>query len=148
VGLIPGAVSTLLAGIPTPGVADLVLPLLTTDADGYPHVCLLSRAEVEADRHEVRVAVTSRRTRANLQRDGRACLVVAEADAATAHYLKLQVARCIEVESRLALALVVVDHTPDSLGIPLEPMRFVPNKELMESEGWAANARALAAIRG
>ena len=143
--MIPDVVLSTLAGQPVPGVPEQAVPLLTVDQAGFPHVCLLSRAELEADQHEVRAAVASTRTRANLERDGRACLVVVEDT--TAHYLKLRVTRRLEVAGRLALAFELEEHRADSLGIPLEPMRFTPTAALAELEHWDKSAEALEAAR-
>ena len=143
--MIPDVVVAVLDGTPRPGVAEQALPFLTVDDAGFPHVCLLSRAEVEADAGEVRVAVASTRTRANLERDGRACLVVVETT--NAHYLKLRVVRAVEHDGRFGAALELVEHRPDSLGIPLEPMGFTPSDALRELEHWDLSERTLAAVR-
>lgn len=143
--MIPGEVVDVLVGAPTPGVPEQALPLLTVDEVGFPEVCLLSRAEVDADEQEVRMVVASTRARRNLLRDGRACLIVIEGT--TAHYFKLRVTRTLETEGRLAAVLQPVDHRPDSLGIPLAPVRFTPTDALAELERWDVSARALAALR-
>lgn len=143
--LIPDEVVAALAGTPVPGVPEQALPLLTMDDVGFPHVCLLSRAEVEADTDEVRVAVASTRTRANLGRDGRACLLVVETT--NAHYLKLRVTRALVNEGRLGAALELVEHRPDSLGIPLDPIRFTPTDALAQLENWDLSAGTLIAVR-
>ena len=143
--LIPDQVVAALAGTPVPGVPEQALPLLTVDDAGFPHVCLLSRAEVEADADEVRVAVASTRTRANLERDGRACLLVVETT--NAHYLTLRVTRALVEEGRLGAALELVEHRPDSLGIPLDPIRFTPTDALAQLEHWDLSARTLTALR-
>jgi hypothetical protein len=144
--MIPAEVVTALAGLPVPGVSEQALPLLTVDADGFPRVCLLSRAEVDADADEVRVAIASTRTRANLERDGRACLVVVVGT--TAHYVKLRVTRALDVEGRFGAALALVAHQADSLGIPLEPITYTPTAALGELERWDLSARTLAAVAG
>lgn len=143
--MIPATVVAALTGIPEPGVPEQALPLLTVDEAGFPHVCLLSRAEVEADERELRAAVLSRRTRANLDRDGRACLVLIEGT--TAHYLKLRLHRQVEAAGRLAAAFELVEHRPDSLGIPLDPLLFTPTEQLAQLEQWDASAAALDALR-
>ena len=143
--LIPDDVVAALTGMPAPGVPEQALPLLTVDDRGFPHACLLSRAEVEADANEVRVAIASTRSRANLERDGRACLLVVEAT--TAHYLKLRVSRALVHEGRLGAALELIEHRPDSLGIPLDPIRFTPTDALAQLEHWDLSAGALAAVR-
>jgi len=143
--LIPAEVVDHLAGSPTPGLPEAALPLLTVDEHGFPHVCLLSRAEVEADAEELRAVIASRRTRANLERDGRACLVVVSGT--TAHYLKVQLTRARDADGRLAAAFALVQHQPDSLGIPLEPIRYVPTDDLPDLERWDLSATALRDLR-
>ncbi|MBV9047720.1 MAG: hypothetical protein JOY58_05605 [Solirubrobacterales bacterium] len=63
--------------------------MLTVDADGFPHVCLLSRAELEAGVSEIRGVIASQTTSANLKRSRRATLMVI--DPAAAWYCKLEV---------------------------------------------------------
>lgn len=47
--MIPPEVVTALAGQPVVGSWKSMFPLLTVDGSGFPHVCLLSRAELRAD---------------------------------------------------------------------------------------------------
>ena len=143
--VIPPAVVEQLTGLPVPGRQEAALPFLTVDDEGFPHVCLLSRAEVEADAGEVRVVLASRRTRANLARDGRASLLVVEGT--TAHSLKLVLVRSHAVEDRLAAAFSLADHSADSLGIPLSPLAYLPTDDLSDLERWDLSARGLAELR-
>ena len=143
--MIPPAVVEQLTGLPVPGRQEAALPFLTVDDEGFPHVCLLSRAEVEADAGEVRAVLASRRTRANLARDGRACLVVVEGT--TAHSLKLVLVRSHAVDGRLAAAFSLADHRADSLGIPLTPLGYLPTEDLSDLERWDLSARGLAELR-
>jgi hypothetical protein len=143
--VIPPEVVEQLTGLPTPGRQEAAFPLLTVDDEGFPHVCLLSRAELEADGGEVRAVIASRRTRANLERSGHATLVVVEGT--TAHYLKLVLERSHLVDERLAAAFTVADHHADSLGIPLTPLGYLPTDNLSALERWDLSARGLAELR-
>ena len=84
------AVAALLAGTPEIGTQEQAFPFVTVDAEGFPHAALLSRMEVEIGpgNADLRAAVRSTRTRANLDRDGRATLIAVEGR--TAHYVKLR----------------------------------------------------------
>lgn len=144
--MIPAEVLAVLAGTPAPGIEEQAFTFLTVDEAGFPHVCLLSRTEIDADEGGIRVAVASTGTSANLERDGQACLVVVEGT--TAHYVKLRVTGTAEAEGRLVAALEAVGHRADSLGIPLAPIRFTPTAAIAELEGWDATRRALASFSG
>jgi hypothetical protein len=65
-----------------------------------------------------------------------------------AHYAKLAVVRSLEAEGLFGCALQVVDHTADSLGIPLTPIRYRATAEIAELERWERGARVLRALAG
>lgn len=134
----------LLRGKPAVGGLEQAFPLLTVDDNGFPHVCLLSRAELQPARDEVRAVIAGSGTRRNLERDGKAMLMAADGEAA--HYLVLEAVRRLEGESALAVAFRVVDHIVDSAGVPLEGMRFVVGAHLPVSEAWGLSTRLLAAL--
>jgi hypothetical protein len=138
---VPEQVVALLTGSPAPGVEEQALPFLTVDEAGFPHVALLSRAEARADARRVVVAVASRRTRGNLLRTGRATLIGVAGD--TAHYLKLEVVRTLEVDGLLGCDLRPVEHVADSAGMPLSPIGYRPTQALAEAESWQATAALL-----
>jgi hypothetical protein len=142
-GVIPGALRGLLDGRPAAGHREQAFPFLTVDEVGFPHVALLSRAEigVSPDGREVLAVVASRRTRANLERDGRAGLVAV--DGTTAHYAKLRVGRVIDAGPVLACALSLAEYKADSLGIPLAPVSFVTTAEIARVEDWARSEELL-----
>jgi hypothetical protein len=145
---VPEELAQLLRGAPEIGVHEQAFPFLTVDGDGYPHVALLSRSELDVGpgQKEVLVAVGSPRTRANLRRDGRAGLVAVAGT--VAHYAKLQITRSIEMEGLLGCALEVVEHKGDSLGIALEPIGFWTSAEVARLERWDASALVLRALAG
>jgi len=142
---IPKEVVDVLAGLPVVGKPEQAFPLLTVDASGFPHACLLSRAELDTDVDELLIAITSRRTRENLRRDGRATLLAVEK--VTAHSLKLIVVRLVEVDGRLGAALAVDQHLADSMALALDPIRYNPSADLVREEGWAQSARCLEMLR-
>ena len=47
--ILPQEVVHFLAGGPVMGSAEQVVPLLTVDANGLPHACLLCRAQLDAN---------------------------------------------------------------------------------------------------
>jgi hypothetical protein len=145
---VPAALARLLDGRPAAGVREQAFVFLTVDQAGFPHVALLSRAElaVSPDGREVLAVVASRRTRANLERDGRAGLVAV--DGTTAHYAKLRVVRTIDAGGSIGCAMTLAAYQADTLGIPLSPVSFVPTAGLARLEDWAASDRLLRRLAG
>ena len=144
---LPAAVLGLLAGTPEAGAWEPVFPLVTTDPDGGPRVCLLSSAELEADPDRVRCAVRSRRTTANLRRGGAALLQVVEG--ATSWSVRTRVGRTAQDgHGGFAAELLVTAVEPDSLGIPLRPMTFLADAALAALERWDDNAVLFARLTG
>jgi hypothetical protein len=143
---LPQEVVTFLAGTPVMGTAEQVVPLLTVDAGGLPHACLLSRAQLDASATEVRAAVTSPATRANLRRSAGALILVTLGD--TVHHCKLGVLRAHDSRGVLLLAFELLAHKADTLGIPLEPMTFVASPAIASFEHWDETAGMLGSLDG
>ncbi|HWB68022.1 MAG TPA: pyridoxamine 5'-phosphate oxidase family protein [Mycobacteriales bacterium] len=142
---IPPEVAGLLQGIPTVGSTELVLQLLTVDADGSPHVCLLSRAQLVADDSAVRVVVYAGGTAANLDRDGRATLVVVTDGAA--YYLHLAVDRREATDSLVGYTLAHRRYKRDAVpGSELRPMTYHVTPEMPGSEDWPTTRQLLARL--
>jgi hypothetical protein len=131
---LPPSVAALLAGLPEHGQAEQAFPLLTVDEAGFPHVCLVSRAQLQADRGAVRTLVTSARTRANLLRDRTATLIAV--GSGEAYYCKLRATMWIDEPWALAASLELVEHKVDRSPVPLAPMMYVPTTELEKAEQW------------
>jgi hypothetical protein len=141
---IPEAALAILRTRPQPGAPfDQAVPLLTVDGAGFPHVALLSRAQLRAGRDpaELLVAVWSPGTRANLLARRRATVVLVSGQ--TAFYLKLTVVGTVEHAQRLGAVLRVAGCTTDSAGVDLSPLGFRFSAELAEREGWAADTEVL-----
>lgn len=140
---VPGELARLLAGQPAVGATEQAFPFLTVDEGGFPHVALLSRAEVgvSPDGSEVLVVVASRHTRANLERDGRAGLIAV--GGTTAHYAKLHMVRSIQSAGALGCGMRVIEFKADSLGIPLSPISFPATAEITRLESWEASGQLL-----
>jgi hypothetical protein len=117
-------------------------PLITVDADGFPHVALVSGAElaVRARDGALLVAVRGSGTRTNLERDRRGALIAVAGT--VAHELKLRVVDGVHEPAASAFALLVEQHKRDTLGIALTPISFPVTRELAELEDWALS-RAL-----
>jgi hypothetical protein len=145
---IPDELARLLDGRPAAGVREQAFVFLTVDQYGFPHVALLSRAElgVGPGGQEVLAVVASRRTRANLERDGRAGLVAVAGT--TAHYAKLRVIRTIDAGESIGCAMRLAEYQADTLGIPLSPASFVPTADLARLEDWEASDRLLRRLAG
>jgi hypothetical protein len=144
---VPDALVALLDSAPEVGGTEQAFPFVTVDPHGFPHAALLSRAEMEVgpDAADVRAALRSARTRANLERDGRAALIAVRAD--TAHYVKLRLVRSLAVHDLLACVFDVVEHKADSLGIPLAPISYRTDAGIARAERWDLTAEALRALR-
>jgi hypothetical protein len=143
---VPGELARLLAGRPDIGAAEQAFPFLTVDEAGFPHVALLSRAEVDVtpDGSELLAVITSSRTRANLARDGRAGLIAVAGT--VAHYAKLRVVRAIETPAAIGCVMQVTEYKADSLGIPLSPIGFVTTAEIARLEDWDASEQLLSRL--
>ncbi|MGH3164643.1 MAG: hypothetical protein ACRDN0_01970 [Trebonia sp.] len=170
--MLPPEVSELLAGEPGDDAWEPVAHLLTTDEDGYPRVCLLSRAELATSSGtgsgtgtgtgtgtglrsgsrlgsgtgagDVGCVVRARHTVANLRRDGRALLMVTSDVAA--HYVRLRAREMLQADDgsgRAAVAFDVTGAQADSLGIPLRPMMFRASARVRHLEHWDSNREFL-----
>src|SRR5437588_12938945 len=95
---VPAGVAQLLSGRPLVGAQEQAFPFLTVDDEGFPHVALLSRAEMELGRGgiEILAAIASPGTRDNVLRGGRAAFIAI--GGTTAHYTKLALKRTLEAE--------------------------------------------------
>ena len=142
---VPSTILRCLAGQPVVGTYDQTYPLLTTDPAGYPHVCLLSRAELDADEQEIRAVVASAGTIANLSETGRATLIAVVDD--VAHYCKLRADRCWGSKQKLACSFSVMGHKMDSAGVPLTGMMFHVAEVLPVEETWKENDRLINLLR-
>jgi hypothetical protein len=144
---VPAELVAMLEGAPVVGAREQAFPFVTVDADGFPHPALLSRAEMEVGpgAADLRAALRSRRTRANLEHSERAALIAVEGR--TAHYVKLRLARSMAVHGLLACVFEVVEHKPDSLGIPLTAVTYEVTAEITRAERWDLTHAALAALR-
>jgi hypothetical protein len=150
--ILPAEVRELLAGQPGEDTWEPVAQLLTTDADGYPRVCLLSRAELAAGEDPaggdaVGCVMRATHTLANLRRDARALLLVTGADAA--HYVRLRAREILDAgdgSGRAAVAFEVAGARADSLGIPLRPMTFRASARVRHLEQWDTNREFLARL--
>lgn len=134
-----------LAGRPRVGQREQAFSLITVGADGQPHICHLSRAELEADATAVRAVVTSRTARADLGRRGRATLVVVAGR--EVHSVHLALDRTVEAGDATGLAFAVVGHTTSGMGIVLEPMAYTVPDDLPDREAWDRSQALLEALR-
>jgi hypothetical protein len=140
---VPHEIVAVLAGQPEVGSWEPMFPFLTIDEPGFPHVCLLSRAELEADENHVYAALASRTTVSNLRRRPVATLVVVLAD--SAHYAKL---RAVHTSASVPAGVIfeVVSSVRDSLAIPLRPPRYLVTSSLPVAEAWAQSAGLLSLL--
>jgi len=140
---VPPEVMAALAGSPEVGAWEPMFPLLTMDEAGFPHVCLLSRAELHADASGVYAALASPTTVTNLSRRPVATLMVIAED--SAHYLKLRVIHT----GGSVLTGVIFEATSsarDSLAIALTPPRYLVTSSLPVAEAWAQSAELLSRL--
>jgi hypothetical protein len=138
---VPAALVRLVAGTAQVGAMEQAFVFLTVDDDGFPHLALLSRTELEADPHLVRVVLAGRTGPANLRARPTATLLAVDGE--TVHVCKLRARRWVEHEGATAVELALEDHRADSLGIPLEPLRYRVTDDLPTSERWDRTAEVL-----
>lgn len=143
---VPVEVLEALAGRPMVGEWDVMLPLLTVDDGGFPHVCLLSRAELDADDQHVYAVLASPTTIANVRRDGRATLVVVGEDAAV--YCKLRAALSTDDWDWLGVTFAVESVKRDGIGIPLRAPKYLAAESVQVNENWARSAKLLNELKG
>jgi hypothetical protein len=133
--VLTATVISLLTGAAADGTSEAVCPLVTVDLDGFPRVCLLSRSEIFADENTVACVFRSRRTKVNLQRDGRATLIVV--GEMSAFYCRLIALRSLPDETgALAVEFSAESQEEDTLNIPLRPMTFTVTPALRLEERW------------
>jgi hypothetical protein len=143
----PGEVVSALTGFPEVGGHDPMFPFLTVDAAGYPHVCLLSRSELQADQTQIAAVVASAGTVQNLRRSGQATLVVVGSE--TAYYCKLDVVRWDEADHGLLGAVFTASSVKcDSMQLPLEPPMFLVTEAVRQEDDWASSRRVLQRLIG
>lgn len=142
--MLPDEVHRLLTGLPEDGEWEPVFPLLTTDPDGAPRICLLSRAELRPGPDTLHVVLRGRRASENLRRTGVAVLQAVGAD--TSYAIRVALGRTLTGESALAAELTITAVEADSLGIPLRPMTYQVDPSLAEAENWTGNAALFARL--
>lgn len=143
-GQIPAAALAVLAPGPNlDGSFEQVIPLVTVDPDGFPHVALLSRAQMRdgGTGRDLHVVVWVGTTSANLLATRRATVILVADQAAW--YLKLTVVRAVEHNGRIGVILRLAKSITDSTGVDLVPMRFRSSGELAAEEGWDADQQVL-----
>ena len=142
---LPDPVARLVSAGVDVGRTAQAFPFVTVDADGFPHVALVSGREtgVGAD-GSLLVALGSPTTRANLLRSGRATLVAVDGE--TAHSVKLVLRRSVDAEALLGVVLDVSSHKADSVGVELSAISYVPTEALASLERWDRSARVLALL--
>ena len=141
---LPPAVAAALRGQPIIGASESASPFVTVRADGFPHVTLLSRAELDTVGAHLLVALAGTTTPANLDRTGQATLFVVVDD--TAHSCDLAVDIRCEHAGMVGYAMRLVAHRADSLGIPLTAVRYTTPPELPSVERWDTSRQLLAAL--
>lgn len=145
---LPTEVCDELRGLPQVGAADEPAYLfLTTDDDGSPHVCLLSRAQLAADADTVRAVIYSAGTKANLDRTGLACLVLVVGG--VAHYCTLAVGRRVVAGALVGYALHLRAHRRDEVpGADLRGLHYAVTERMPVDEDWATSGRLLDELAG
>ena len=141
---LPSAVVDAVRGQPIIGAAESAALFITVRADGFPHVTLLSRAELATSGDRLLVALAGTTTPGNLDRTGHATLLIVVDD--TAHSCDVAVHTREASSGRVGYAMDLVSHRADSLGIPLTPITYTTPPELPSVERWDASSRLLEAL--
>jgi hypothetical protein len=146
VAQIPTSVVDTLTGYPEVGVPDAIIPLLTVDEGGHPHVCLLSRAELDADTNHVYAVVASPVSRSNIIRDRRATLIIFTAK--SAYYAKLDAATVEEDDHLLGVVFSLHSFKEDGdETFHMEPPRYLPTDAIALMEHWDLSRSFLRRLR-
>jgi hypothetical protein len=137
------ALAVLAPGPDRHGSFDQAIPLLTVDNDGFPHVALLSRAQLRdgGTARDLHAVVWAGTTSANLAATRRATVILVGGQ--VAWYLKLTVVRAVEHEGRVGVILRLAKSIADSAGVDLVPMGFRSSAALAAEEGWDADRQVL-----
>jgi hypothetical protein len=138
---VPPEVLAMLSGRPATGEWEAMYPMLTVDDTGFPHVCLLSRAELNADRRNIYAVLASPQTIVNVRRTGKITLITFGADTAT--YLKLRITESVEDKNLFGIICKISSVKRDTLHIPLRPPQYLVTDALPETEDWARSARVM-----
>jgi hypothetical protein len=133
VGL-PVEVVAILKGEPEVGHSEQALPFLTMDDAGFPHVCLLCRAQLEVVDDRLYAVVTSRRTRQFLLARGRATLLLVSSGAA--YYCKVSVMHSFDDGWALTVGCELEDCIVDRSSVPLLGVGYTPDAALEKAEDW------------
>jgi hypothetical protein len=122
---------------------DQAIPFLTVDKDGFPHVALLSRAQMRdgGTGRDLHAVVWAGTTSANLMAGRRATVILVGGQ--VAWYLKLNVVRFVEHDGRVGVRLRLAKSIADSAGVDLVPMGFRSSAALAAEEGWDADGQVL-----
>jgi hypothetical protein len=142
--LIPAAALAVLHGEHAPdGSFDQAIPLLTVDPGGFPHVALLSRAQLRdaGTGRDLLAVVWAGRTSAHLRATGLATVILVGGQ--LAWYLKMSVVGFVSREGRFGVILRLVQCVSDTAGVDLVPMGYRGSPELAVEEGWDADKEVL-----
>jgi hypothetical protein len=121
--------------------------LLTVADSGYPHVCLLSSAQIRLadDNEAVLASVFGKSTRRHL--DNRRLATLVAVGAATAYSVTCRVVDTVDVEDRRGYTLAVDDVVADSAGVELSPLQFHYVSQLADVERWSVDETVLATLQ-
>lgn len=142
---VPDAVVTALAGRPTIDGWDTMFSFLTVDAAGFPHVCVLSRAELDADTERIFAVIAGPTTIRNLLERETATLVVVTDTATTVTKLRLE--KPVSDGPWLGAILRVDSAKSDTLGVPQQPPRYLAAEAIAHEEQWERSERLLAFLK-
>ena len=140
---VPSEIVAALAGSPEVASWEPMFPLLTVDDSGFPHVCLLSRAELQADAQHVYAVLASPTTVSNLRQRPAATLLVVLADSAC--YLKVRPVH-IGPSAPAEVVFEVITSARDSLAIPLKAPQYLVARSLPAAEAWERSAELLTGL--
>ena len=115
------------------GNLDNASALITTDGEGYPFVCLLSSRQLAVRAHRVVALVGSRRTIANLERNGRATLHLIHDGASVLAKLELKSTRLLDAKMLVVFEVSMLDAERRST--VLTPIKYLLDAEILASEG-------------
>jgi len=143
---VPTTVIEALTGYPQVGVSEIIIPLLTVDIDGYPNVCLLSRAQVDADAEHVYAVVAGLGTKSNILSNRHATLIIFTTG--VVHYCKMDAASLSDQGNLLCAVFTIASTKVDGNGsLPVEAPRYIPTEAVVTFEDWGGSRAILSALK-
>lgn len=115
------------------GALDRAFVLMTVDDEGFPFACLLSSRQLAVREQRLVALVQSKRTTANVQRDGRATLHVIHEGASVLARLQMTSLRALEAKALLYFDVMLIES--ERRTTILTPVMYQLDQAILDYEG-------------